>query len=223
MRFVRCIGHEMFPALYHIPYVQRTSRLQMLLRPLVLLPHAVVGLVYGIGARLIAAASWFSIVVTGVHPDSLWRILDGYLRFRARVRAYALALTDVYPPMTGSPGALHSLRVRHVRAERMSRMNAVLRWMLLLPHLLVSIVYGAGVFGVCVAMYPVTMLLGRMPRGFRSILERWFIYSERVAAYAFLVVDEFPPFHGLQPLAAERYFLIPHGTHVSAPVKPGQG
>ena len=54
----------------------------------------------GIAAFFAWLAALVAVVVTGRWPEGLWDFLVGYLRWTLRVNAYALLLTDRYPPFS---------------------------------------------------------------------------------------------------------------------------
>jgi hypothetical protein len=199
-------GVVMFPAVYSIPQVTRCSRVLLLFRPVLVAPLLLWSLAYGIYARLLMFFAWWSILITGRHPRFLWERIDSHVRFSARLRAYTIGLTDVYPPFKCSPGSLHSIRVHHEYPARMSRLNVLFRLLLLLPHICFAAVYGLGVFVAALGSLPVVLVLGRQPLFVHAMLSSWFIYEERVGAYSFMLIDEYPPFHGLQPKAVETVF-----------------
>jgi hypothetical protein len=86
------------------PPGERRSRLRTLLRPLLLLPHAIVLALLTVVAALAGLAGWLSVLVTGRLPAPLWEFLAGYAQWVLRAEAYAFLLVDEYPPF--------SLRVR---------------------------------------------------------------------------------------------------------------
>jgi hypothetical protein len=50
------------------------------------------------------------------------------------------------------------------------------------------------------------LFTGRLGAWLFSRLEGWFIYTSRVDAYWLYLVDEYPPFNGAQPRAADEFF-----------------
>ena len=72
-----------------------------LVKWLLVLPHLVVLAVLGVLAFLSVVAAWFSILLSGRYPESLFDFVVGVWRWGLRVQAYAfLLVTDQYPPFS---------------------------------------------------------------------------------------------------------------------------
>jgi len=72
-----------------------------LIKWLLALPHVVVLAVLGVFAVVSVILAWFSILLTGRYPGSLFEFVVGVWRWGLRVYAYAfLLVTDQYPPFS---------------------------------------------------------------------------------------------------------------------------
>ena len=77
------------------------QRFLPLVKWLLALPHVVVLAFAYVGAVIAVVIAWFSIVLSGTYPRSLFDYVVGVQRYGLRVLAYALILTtDVYPPFS---------------------------------------------------------------------------------------------------------------------------
>jgi hypothetical protein len=74
------------------------NRLTVAFRLPLLIPHFVVLWVLGIGWAITTIVAWLMILFTGRYPMSLFDFGVGVMRWSTRVEAYALLLTDEYPP-----------------------------------------------------------------------------------------------------------------------------
>lgn len=74
------------------------------------------------------------------------------------------------------------------------RLTVLVRWLLLLPHVIVLCFYGIGALAVLVVGWFAALFTGRLPQGIARNLTGFLGYATRVGAYAMLVVDRFPPF-----------------------------
>src|ERR1700687_1138576 len=115
------------------------------------------------------------------------------LRFSNRVTAYLALLDDQYPS-TDEEQAVH-LNLDYPDARQLNRWLPLVKWFLAIPHYIVLFFLGIGaVVAVIVAWFAI-IFTGRYPENlFRYVVGviRW---SNRVNAYAFLLVtDEYPPF-----------------------------
>jgi hypothetical protein len=70
-----------------------------LVKWLLAIPHYVVLFFLYIGALLAVIVAWFAVVLSGRYPRSIFRYVEGVMRWHNRVVGYALILvTDKYPP-----------------------------------------------------------------------------------------------------------------------------
>ena len=68
------------------------------------IPHYIILLFLGIGAFFVIIVAWFAILFTGRYPRSLFKYVEGVVRWTNRVVAYAFAMvTDEYPPFRLEP------------------------------------------------------------------------------------------------------------------------
>jgi len=116
------------------------------------------------------------------------------LRLHNRVGVYAALLRDEYPS-TDEEQAVH-LGVPYPDVKRdLNRWLPLVKWFLVIPHYIVlAFLWIAGVVAIVIAWFAI-LLTGRYPKGlFRFVVDviRW---TDRVAAYALLLVtDAYPPF-----------------------------
>jgi hypothetical protein len=195
----------------------RLSRGLWLVKWLLVIPHVVVLAFLWIGFIVLWPVALVAIVVTGRYPRAIFDYNVGVLRWTWRVSFYSYSAlgTDRYPPFTlaGVPDYPARLSVEH--PQQLSRGLALVKWWLLaIPHYLVVGVFaggtwagwtaansdwswhsGGGLIGLCVFIAGVVLLFaGRYPRSlfdFVMGLNRW---CYRVAAYAALMTDAYPPF-----------------------------
>jgi hypothetical protein len=73
------------------------------LRQLAAIPHFIVLAFVGIAAFVIWFVVQWVILFVASFPRGMWDIEAGYVRWYARVNAYALGLVDRYPPFSMSP------------------------------------------------------------------------------------------------------------------------
>jgi hypothetical protein len=193
------------------------SRGLWLVKWLLLLPHLVVLLFLWLAFCAVGVVAFFAILVTGRYPRGLFEFSVGVLRWSWRVHYYgygALA-TDRYPPFTLHEVADYPAHLDVAYPERLSRGLVLVKWWLLaIPqYVVVGIFVGGGVWtglhgstaddswaagglvGLLVLVAGIAVLVtGRYPRPLYDFvlgMDRWAL---RVAAYAALMTDRYPPF-----------------------------
>ncbi len=192
------------------------SRFLWLVKWLLLVPHVVVLVVLWAGFVLASLFALVAIVVTGRYPRPVFDFNLGVLRWSWRVGFYGYSAlgTDCYPPFSlgAVPGYPASLDIAY--PAHLSRGLALVKWWLLaIPHYLVlALLFGGGtwfilefgtvewawggsVVGLLVLFAGVMLAItGAYPRPVFDLvvgLNRW---AFRVAAYAALMTDRYPPF-----------------------------
>jgi Domain of unknown function (DUF4389) len=191
------------------------SRWLWLVKWLLLIPHYVVLAFLWLGFVAVSAVALVAIVITGRYPRSLFEFNVGVLRWTWRVQYYAAAAfgTDRYPPFTLADDPAYPARLEIAYPQRLSRGLALIKWWLLaIPHyIIVGVFTGGGVWVIghlgrsgtswpglisILALIAAVVLLftGQYPRQLFDLvvgLNRWVL---RVAAYAALMTDQYPPF-----------------------------
>lgn len=94
---------SIYPIEVNVAYPERQSRLIMLFRMLLVIPAVLALYFVSIVAEVVIILGWFAVLVMGRYPRGLHEFLAGYLRWNCRVSAYAMGLTDKYPPFRLQP------------------------------------------------------------------------------------------------------------------------
>ncbi|MBV8301270.1 MAG: DUF4389 domain-containing protein [Candidatus Dormibacteraeota bacterium] len=194
---------------------QGISRWLWLVKWILLVPHYIV-LAFLIAAALILTVfAFFAILVTGRYPGSLFDFNVAVLRWWWRVSYYGYSAlgTDRYPPFSFDVDTDYPATLDVPYPERLSRGLVLIKWWLLaIPqYIIVGILIGGGGFiglvSVLVLVAAVVLLFtGRYPREIFDLVMGFNRWIFRVAVYALLMRDEYPPFRldtgGAEPTAA---------------------
>jgi hypothetical protein len=193
------------------------SRWMWLVKWLLAIPHYVVLLFLWLAFLVMSIVAFFAILFTGRYPQGIFDFNVGVLRWSWRVSFYAYGAlgTDRYPPFTLAETPDYPAHLTVEYPEHLSRGLVLVKWWLLaVPHYIIVGLFlsggaylgaqtdmgtaswtGPGLIGILVFFAAVALLFtGRYPHTIFDLvlgLNRWAL---RVAAYAALMIDDYPPF-----------------------------
>jgi hypothetical protein len=197
-----------YPLTFEVDYPDRPlNRLTTALRlfmavPIVVLLTAIGGLtvastgadtttVAASGSALLFLPPLLMVVFRGRYPRWWYEFNVELLRFQNRVGVYLALMDDRYP----STEEQQSVRLDVPYPTGLNRLLPLVKWLLAIPHYVVLAVLYAGALVAIIAAWFAVLVTGRFPHGLFDYLVGVGRWTNRVTAYAFLLVtDEYPPF-----------------------------
>jgi len=180
------------------------SRGWWLLKWLLAIPHYVVLAFLSIAFLVVCIVAFFAILFTGKYPRGLFDFNTGVLRWTWRVGFYSYGAlgTDKYPPFSFEPDDNYPADLTIQYPATLSRGLVLVKWWLLaIPHyIIVGIFQGGGkgapglvsILAIIAAI--VLLFTGKYPASIFDLVMGMNRWSIRVAAYASLMTDRYPPF-----------------------------
>jgi hypothetical protein len=188
------------------------SRLTVVFRLLLAIPHLIWLFLWTIAVVFVAIAAWVAVVATGRTPVSLHRFLSAYIRYAVHVNAYVHLAANPFPQFTGEFGT-YPVDLETPEPGSHRRWTAALRIVLAIPALLVAGALigsggpwekgdqgvwergfsGGGVAAAAAFLgWFAILALGWMPRGLRDAVLYAVRYTAQTLAYLLFVTERYP-------------------------------
>jgi hypothetical protein len=231
-----------YPLRVEGPLDDHLSRWLWLVKWLLAIPHYIVLAALWIALVVLTVVAFFAILFTGRYPRAIFDFNVGVLRWTWRVGfySYSALATDRYPPFTLADVPGYPARLDVAYPATLSRGLVLVKWWLLaLPQYLIVGVFaggawaglnaandhagwtsGGGLIGLLVCIAGIVLLVtGRYPKSIFDFVMGMSRWCYRVAAYALLMTDTYPPFRldmgGGEPVADTTAPDVPppHAAH----------
>jgi Domain of unknown function (DUF4389) len=191
------------------------TRLTVLFRWLLALPHYFWAGLWGIAVFVVVVVNWFATLVLGRSPRWIHNFLVHYVKYITQLYGYLNLAADPYPPFDGRDG--YPVDVTIAEPARQRRWTVALRVFIAVPAMLLAFALTGGPSGASqqgagrghfidlnvtgdMGLLHIVALLGwfailargRMPRGLRDAAAYGLSYGAQFWAYLFLLTDRYP-------------------------------
>jgi Domain of unknown function (DUF4389) len=194
------------------------SRLTVFFRFILVLPHLIWLLVWGIGIVVVLPIHWVIALILGRPAGWAHAFYTAYVRYALHVYAYWYLAAQRYPGFIGDPG--YVVDAEMPPPERQRRWTIALRLILAIPAFVLSSALGNGLGGgggggggstggedaeafaasfnlglafvVAFLAWFASLALARVPQGLRDAQVYCLGYAAQVFGYFFLLTDRYP-------------------------------
>jgi uncharacterized protein DUF4389 len=169
----------------------KRSRLTVLFRFLLVIPHLIWLTLYSMAAIVVAFVNWFATLFRGRTPDSIHRWLVRYLRYSVYVNSYLFILANPYPPFHGTEGS-YPIDLEVDGPDTQHRLVTAFRLLLAIPAIVLNWVFNQVLQIVGLLGWLVAIFIGRMPRGMENLGLYCLRYQSQTYAYVVILTDRYP-------------------------------
>jgi Domain of unknown function (DUF4389) len=166
------------------------SRLTVLFRAPLALPHYAWATLWTYAISLLIAFQWLWAIVSGRLEEDVHSFLTRFVRYHVHLYAYLLLLANPWPRFSGHPG--YPVDVEIEGPERQSRTTIVFRLVLAIPAFVFASVLGTVVALLAVFGWFAALVLGRMPEGMAELGVYCLRYQTQTYAYVLLLTPRYP-------------------------------
>jgi hypothetical protein len=186
-------GDAPLPVQLSVAGPAQQRRWTVLIRWIMLVPHFFVLLFLSIAAEVVAFIGWWGAWFTGRLPRFAVSYLSGWVRWSTRVQAYALLLTDQYPPFSLGDEPGYPVRIAIPPREKLNRAAVFFRFVLVIPAGLLNefVMYG-GLTIVAFIAWLIALITGKLPTPLHLAYTAILRYSTRYICYSVLLTATYP-------------------------------
>lgn len=192
-----------FPMTISYGYRERQNRAITFFKLILAIPWMIWAYLWGVVVMLVVILSWFILLFTGKWPQEFFKFCLSYMRFYTGLNAWMLSLTDRWPAWGGTPKEDSGLNLDITLLDQYSRAKVLFRIVLVIPLYLLQ--QGVGGFILCFwfLAFWAEVFTGRLPKWCYEHLAAAFVWTVRVQAFIYLMIESFPPFKGQDEGAAQ--------------------
>ncbi len=170
----------------------------LLVRWILLIPHWLILAVLGTVGVLFLNFLWIPVLFLGRMPAMLFDLYVTTYRWGVRVAAYAVLMTDAYPPFSlNAPYGVDLLVERRSSINRLWGIpwtGFVVRAIALIPQFIVLFFLGIAVYVLLFVMWIPVLVNGRFPQVGYDLFGGYLRMTSRTSLWALFMPMPYPPF-----------------------------
>lgn len=190
---------------FSIQHQETYSRLELVVRALfggiyIGIPHGFLLALFGLWGIVLAVVAFFSILIKGHYPQSLFNYQAQLLHWQLRVDTRLLHLADGYPPF-GLEAEDNAVLLEVEAPPETSRLLTLVRfflgWLYVgIPHYF--ILFFRTLWGVILSFLAFwsVLLTHRYPEHWHRFWVETIRWNYRVRLYLSFMIEDYPPFNG---------------------------
>lgn len=172
------------------PAPERQSRLLVLFRPLLAVPHVVVLWLILVGSIVLSVVGWFVALFLGRLPRPFARYQAHTLEYVARVYGFGMLLAAQFPPFRWQFGG-YPVQTR-ARQSRVRRLGVFFRRFIAIPALIVTTLTFSGAMISGPVIWLIVLIRGRMPAALHDALAAVLRYQLRFNGWFWMITAVYP-------------------------------
>jgi len=183
-----------YPANLKIDYSATSNKSTALIRLVLIIPIFIIIALISYHAENLSVAVALMILFREKYPKWWFDWNLSITKFVYRIVAYVLLMNDEYPSTDDDQTI--KVKVIYPNVEKdLHRWLPLIKWILVIPHLIVLIFLLIGVVFCTVYVWFSILITGKFPKIIFDFIEGFLRWTLRVNAYALLLTtDEYPPF-----------------------------
>jgi hypothetical protein len=171
----------------------KRSRLTVFFRGLLVIPHFIWLMLWGIAAWFVLLVAWFAALFTKRVPTGMHGFLAGFVRYQVHVFAYITITANPYPAFDGSSS--YPVTVEIAPPADQGRLGVFFRFLLSIPAQIVAAVLNYLTYVLVLFAWILGVILGRIPEGLRNLQAFSIRYHAQTQAYVYLLTSKYPSFN----------------------------
>ena len=169
----------------------KRSRLTVLFRLLLAIPHLFWLWAFSLAAFFVAVVNWFATMITGHGQAGMHDFLARYVRYTTHLSAYLGLVANPFPRFVGEPSR-YPVDIEVDGPQQQSRWVTGFRPILALPALVIAYIFGLMVVYIALLGWFVALVIGRTPKGMRDLSAYCLRYRAQTLAYVILLTSRYP-------------------------------